>query len=228
MGLWNWLTGKSRCVAVADRIWLTGVGKRQALGNDMRQHVANNRPVLVLAHFPATLTEVRSELASNDILPTTFSKTISATEIDKLVESPGTGEATKPTVQLGLVKQLDPNPFPCPGMAEGNELQIAVAERHFLPGNDQTIIGFARSLSVRCQVTFYLSLDDPLLKTFVAQPLIELLQKLGMTDATPIESALITRRLRSTQKQFARRMDLCGEFNSAEEWLEQWQIGTKK
>jgi preprotein translocase subunit SecA len=213
MGFWSWLTGKKSNVTATDRIWLTTAAKWRGLCRELFEHRSNAQPCLLLAHFPATLTEVQQELGRQGVPQRSLDHTISTKEFNRLADSEG-------LVQLGLVKQLQPEPFADQHPEREGLLQILVAERHFGRACDEVILTFAEGLEKRCQVTYHCSLDDPLMKIFAGEWVKELLQRLGMDESTPVESQMVARRVRKAQGKFAARAEGGCDADSAEAWLQ--------
>jgi preprotein translocase subunit SecA len=94
-----------------------------------------------------------------------------------------------------------------------------MAERHFLRKNDECVSDFAETLGSPSDITFYLSLEDPLLKTFAGGWIKQMLQRMGAEESMAIESRLLVRRVRKAQDKIAKRAEDVGEADSAEEWL---------
>src|SRR5262245_44463896 len=135
MGFWTWLTGKTSSVTATDRIWLTKAARRRGLCRELFEHRSNAQPSLLVAHFPATLTEVQQELSRQGVPHRSVDHTISAKEVKRLANPGG-------LVRLGLVKQLQPDPFPDQHAEREGLIQILVAERHFLRKCDEVIVTF--------------------------------------------------------------------------------------
>ncbi len=213
MGLWNWLTGKKSSVTAADRIWLTRLARCRGLCQELAQHLSNAQAPVLLAHFPATLSEIRQELSRQEVPHHTAERPISAKEFSRLA-----GPAQR-LVRLGLVRQLQPEPSPDQGAAKEELIQILVAERHFLRECDDAVMTFAEGLGKRCQVTYHYSLEDPLMKAFAGDWVKSMLQGLGMNESAPLESAMVARRVRGAQGKFAASAGQRCDADSAEEWL---------
>src|SRR5262245_59330457 len=142
MGLWTWLTGKKSSVTATDRIWLTKAAKRRGLCRELFQHRSNAQPSILFAHFPATLREFQQELNREEIPHRLVEHSISGKEITRLAdpESP---------IHLGLVKQLQPDPFPDQSGEREGSIYFLIAERHFLRECDDVVISFAESFGIR-------------------------------------------------------------------------------
>jgi preprotein translocase subunit SecA len=213
MGFWTWLTGKKSSVTATDRIWLTKAARWRGLCRELFEHLSNAQPSILLAHFPATLAEVQQELSRQGVPHRSVDHSISAKEANRLADPEG-------LVRLGLVKQLQPDPFPDQHAERKGLIQILVAERHFLRECDEVIITFAAGLGKRCHVTYHCSLEDPLMKVFAGEWVKEVLQRLGMDESAPVESGMVARRVRGAQGKFAARAGRGCDADSAEEWLQ--------
>src|SRR6516164_9630407 len=99
MGFWKWLTGKKSSVTVTDRIWLTRPARCRGLCRELFQHLSNAQAPVLLAHFPATLTEIRQELSRQEVPHHTAERPISAKEVNRLG-----GPPAERLVRLGLVR----------------------------------------------------------------------------------------------------------------------------
>jgi preprotein translocase subunit SecA len=213
MGFWTWLTGKKSYVTTTDRIWLTKAAKWRGLCGELFEHLSIAQPSVLLAHFPATLAEVQQELSRQGVSYRSFDHSISAKEVNRLAHPGG-------LIRLGLVKQLEPDPFPDQHAERVGLIQILVAERHFLRECDDVVITFAGGLGKRCHVTYHCSLEDPLMKVFAGEWVKEVLARLGMDESAPVESGMVAQRVRGAQRKFAARAERECDADSAEEWLQ--------
>jgi preprotein translocase subunit SecA len=191
------------------------------LCGELQEHFSNAQPVLLLAHFPATLTEMEEELTRQGVSHQVITQQISAQEVNRLAEG-----STEQFIHLGLVKQLPADPFADQEVVEAGAMQILVAERHFLRKYDEVITDFAKALRNRCQITYHLSLEDPLMKVFVGEWVSGVLQRLGMDESSPVESPMVARRIRDAQRKLAQKGDYGPEARSAEEWLQSNGFGS--
>ena len=213
MGFWDWLTGGRKRIEVADVVWLTAAAKWQGIARQV-QGKAGEVPVLVLAHFPATLAEVRDALAAAGTAATPLERPASPAALRGQIQAGGPG------VYLGLANLFRPDPFPAPEGEEGSPVAVVVAERHFLRERDDAVTAFVEQIGPGGRVTFHTSLDDPLMKIFAGDWVAGSLRRLGMRETDPIESAIVGRRIRAAQAKIAGRVHGEREADSAEEWLQ--------
>lgn len=211
MGLWSWFRGKSTRTTSVDRIWLSDAAHLAGLTKELRAAV---RPVLLLAHFPATLKRVCAALEAEGIAPTILGPTIGVKQLDQLAS-----QGTERHIYAGVVRQMASEPFPNADNQIPDLFEIVVAERHFLRTADDAIEQFAEGLAHRCHVTFHLSLEAPLMRQFAGDWVRSTLERLGMTEDECLESEMVNRRIRGAQASFAKRIDIPRETASADEWL---------
>ena len=177
-----------------DKIWLTTDAKFAGIANEVTKRATTNpAAILLVAHFSDVLARL------NEIAATT---------------------TTALPVKAVLASNL------APGIADGLDLDpsatidFLVAERHPLMSADEQLESFAALLPCRCRLAYHLSLDDPLLQAFSGAWVQNVLGKMGMTDDEPIESTMISRRIKDGQRKIESKSFGASYANSAGEWLE--------
>ena len=214
MGLLDWLFGKPKKVKTIDHVWINQDAKFDGLFREVKEQLAIPGTVLVVAHFPATLARLREELHENEL---NYKEQPNRLTTAELLRVAGSEDATPILIHADA---LDPDDFPNPMVEDLAPIHIAVAERHFLPSLDDPVVEFAESLGRPCNVCFHLSLKDPLLRLFTGEWIERVLIDLGMTESEPIESGLVSKRIRAAQKQLEKRVIVNKPADSAEDWLE--------
>src|SRR5262245_59422930 len=133
MGLWDWLRPKPKAVEDNDLIWLTKTAKLAGMAVEVK---AAGGPVLVLAHFPATLRETQQALAAVGFVGETMEGPVTPADYLRRINDRPVGFPI-----FALVSQLRPSE---PIEPLGNEpLTIFVVERHFLRAHDNLVGQFA-------------------------------------------------------------------------------------
>jgi len=72
----------------------------------LQEHVARGEPVLLLAHFRATLADICQQLDRVGISPRMFPAVINSDDVNGIYQ-----KKDGPIVNAGLVRQLVPDPF---------------------------------------------------------------------------------------------------------------------
>jgi hypothetical protein len=219
MSFWDWLaaklSGKPNHVEVAnDLVWINQIAKFEGLRRAADQSVKEAALVLVVAHFPGTLTQVRQAFAGRAVEDLGNQTRITPADLMRRADK-GAGPC------LTLATTLVDEDLAGPAQPEPGLVSILVAERHFVRANDDWIVTFAGCLPRRCRVTFHSSLDDALLRATTGDWLKGVLAQLGMTESEPIASRMVARRIRTAQARFASHADQDRRVESAEQWLEQ-------
>jgi preprotein translocase subunit SecA len=210
MSFWSWLCRKQQDVEVADDlIWVNETAKFAGLQRAVEKLCEEGVFVVVVAHFPKTLARIKQSLGKQ----TSEGARLSVADVVRRA-----GEA--PGFCVVLATALAAEDVADQAVVDPGSVPILVAERHFLRMADDTIVDFARSLPTRCRVTFYLSLQDPLLRTFSGDRIERLLTSLGMKESEPIQASMVARRIKGAQRAFADRAGRDISTDSAAEWLE--------
>jgi preprotein translocase subunit SecA len=214
VGFWEWLSGGAQRVRVADDVvWMTRAAKLRGLARAVHDQLGQGHPVLVVAHFRATLAEVREALGGPGGPGLDDPKQLSA---DALRHAEG-GSGRR--ALLAPAQELVADNYPNPVDEAAGSLSVLVAERHFLRASDDRVVAFVRSLGRPSGVTFHLSLEDPLLRAVTGTWVANVLSSLGLKESEPIESRLVARRIAAAQHRFARKPPEGGQPESAEDWL---------
>lgn len=206
MGLFAWLTGKTRKVEVAeDRIWLTKKAKVAGLAREIAGALNDpNGPdaTIVAAHFQDCLDDLRAAIDSAGI----DDGRLLITSVEFLRGRLASGQT------------LD----------ESKTIYIVVGELHPLAAHDDAVLDFARNLPCRCRLVWHVSLEDAALRIFSGQWVEGVLRRLGMKEDQAIQSRAVGRRVRSALEKVAREATGDLQANSTAEWLQrncpqQWQ-----
>ncbi len=195
MGVFDFLFGNKRETTVQvfdDRIWLSQNAKIGGINQQIRQHT-DSAVIVLVAHFEETLQQVRSINA---------------------------GHNTDTPVSLILAEDLTSNFASKLNTEQTSTVNLIVTERHPLKSADDAIMAFAEGLPCRCNVTYHLSLEDPLIKRFIGGFVEKMLENLGMKEDEPIESQLVSRRIKAAQKKNEQQAFGNSRAFSAAEWLE--------
>ena len=175
---------------VDDTIWRTPVAKWKGISEEITERVQSNSvAVLLVAHFPDVL-ERLEELAEEH-----------------------TGEIP---VQTSLAADLHDGH----ALTHHDELtmDIIVAERHPLASADERIQEFATTAPCRCRLVFHLSMEDDLLRLFIPEMVMKVIEHTASDDES-IKSPLVSKRIMAAQKGIEAKSIGNAPAKSAEQWL---------
>jgi len=205
MGLFDFLLGSksaSRVELASDHIWISQQAKFIGVQKELEERLGSDSvAVLLIAHFDDTLVQLKAIAAAYGA-----DTRVTATLAGKL------------SLDIAVRLNLD----------ETRAIDLIVAERHPLFSVDKKLIRFAEELPCRCRVAHHLSMDDPLLKMFAGARLQNILEKLGMTENEPIESSMVSRRIKDAQKNIEAQAFADSEAGTAAEWIEKNMLNTSQ
>ena len=161
--------------------------------NGIKQQIrqqTDSATILLVAHFEETLQQLRTITADHQ------------------------------PVHLVLAENLTSDITSRINTDESATIDLIVAERHQLKSADDALMSFAEGLPCRCRLAYHLSLEDPLLKLFVGEFVEKMLESLGMKEDEPIESQMVSRRIKAAQQKNEERAFGNSRAFSAAEWLE--------
>ena len=88
-----------------------------------------------------------------------------------------------------------------------------------LPARENKLLESLNNLK-NLSITFYSSLDNPLMATFGADNIISLMEKLGMKDDEAIEHSLVTKAMQNARKKLEEKVAIEHSANSETEWFD--------
>ena len=198
MGFLDWLKApRSNVEDLGDFIWVSkaakGAGVIRAVGESLSRSDAPT-VVLVVAHFEDCLSELRQVLEASG----TNDSRVFVFRADDL-----------PSVKNSLL-----------GLDDLQLVDVIVAERHPLLDCDDALVEFARQCGCRFRISHHVSLDDRLLREFAGDWVRNVLERLGMKEDEPIQSRMVSRRIRDAQAILTRTAIDNSVVESAEAWFE--------
>lgn len=202
MGFFDSLFGGTRkqptnVEVVPECIWLTTDAKIAGLGREIAERSRTETvAILLVAHFPDVLARL-GELA--------------AAQSAQMPDVP---------VMAVLASDLSVDIATSLNLDTSATIDLIVGERHPLRSVDERLEQFADELPCRCRVSHHLSLEDPVMKSFAGEWVQNLLEKLGMSADEAIESAMVSRRLKQSQRKIEGQAFGSVDAESAAQWLE--------
>ena len=197
-----------------DQVWWNVERKLQGICDEIAATVAAGGAVLVLAHFEGALAIVEKALRARPIEFQEFSLFDSS----KLCQTDGAGK-----VWAGLARAFQPPGTRVPDKTAAARaelpLEIVVAEHHPLRSRDEQLIRAAATLACPTQLTFHISLDDPLLTNFGVRSVQQLFKQLGIAQETCLSNSMITAAIRRAQEKIEKQVANDLPAPSIEAWF---------
>ncbi len=197
MGFFDFLLGtkkRTNIEVVPDRIWMTTEAKFAGVAKEVAERSkAEAVAILLVAHFP-----------------------------DVLAHLQGIADQVKSGVPVKavLASNLNTDLAASLNLDESTVIDIIVGERPPLASVDERLEAFVADLPCRCWLSHHLSLEDPIMQAFAGEWVQNLLRKLGMSEEESIESEMVSRRIRQTQRKIERKVRGPVDAESATQWLE--------
>lgn len=204
---------------IDDKVWWDRRRKLNGICEEVLAAKGANQNVLLLAHFEATLSEIEATLRDR------------ACEIERLARLDSTSLCSHDSgkVWSGLTRSL-----PTPS-ATGDDwgsirlqsgvpasavpLNIIVAGHYPLRSRDEQLIKATTTISCEAQLSFHLSLDDPLLINFGVTSVQDLGKRLGIDEEVFLSNPLITRAIRQAQEKIEKEVPRDLPAWSIEDWF---------
>ncbi len=187
-----------------DRVWATVERKMKAVVDC----ATSEERIVVAAHFPQSYDQVRK------LLEGTGAKEIrSSMDILRWMQ----GDFPK----IGLM--LIPNILPLsvsPPQSEPPDVRLVVCERHPSRTDEERFQEWLWPFAG--YVTYFESLDSPLMRVFGAERILSLMKSMGWNEDEAIEHSMVTSALEAAQKKIAARAVGTGPAHSAEEWFQMY------
>jgi hypothetical protein len=192
---------------------------------------ARTKFTLVLAHYPTTFEQLQSALELAQVPYQIHLGSIRPAEISQFCE---TQIDHQPSSSVAAIQKHRAAPAPvylaltgqllCPSNNVSNpdrrrfssieprrttdlanfKVGVMVAERHASRADDDRVRNFCRLMEPRCELGYFIALDDPLLAGKVDQAMQQLLEHYGMKPDEPLQSMLLERLVRRIQRNVAR------------------------
>lgn len=197
------------------KIYLTEIAKDEAVCQAAVEDSSEDRSVLVVSHFPATLRNLKAVFAQKAI---------------KYRETPENAPWEPRTFhdpQTPITLLHWPNSAPPAAKDywasfpawQCLHLTVLVADCHPLPEHEQAVVDFCSSIPVKKMLFVYLSMEDALMRTCGVDRMMPALKKLGMQADECIESQLVDRQIRAAQKRVKEKSRTDKPAASSEEWF---------
>jgi hypothetical protein len=192
---------------IDDKVWFNSEIKFKGICAEVLTPQPELHNTLLLAHFPATLARLERYLqaAAIEFRQYSTSDDSSLCLIDGRVVTGLARSLQTDRPQLG-------NPFL-------RKLQIIVAEHHPIFARDNHVIEVSERLHCQPEVCFHIGLDDPLLKSFGGEKLVELMKRLGVDESESISHQLVTSAIRNSQKKIEKKVPRDLQAESIEDWV---------
>ncbi len=202
------LFGKKKPARPSVTVWANSALKFQAIAEALKTNAATK--TVAVAHFPETLRQIQSTLEKEN-LPVEVLSSGKVFGVPTFLKEAASRNAA--TLALSDVFPTTPSASP----TEKFKVQIIVAELYPVPERDLALQDLFSSFGV--SLRYYVALDDPLMKRFGSDQLIEMMKQLGGSETDPIEHELVTNSIFKAQEKIKASATSDLKSESADEWF---------
>lgn len=217
MGLFDRLFGM-RGPEFTERIWLTTAGKLGDIVDQVRANIERGIYPIVVVHFRKSLKLLLDVLRKSGIRVQTVESSVKfpAQIADQsLREAPilvMLSEAIPASAfRSELVRPKDPNLSP---------LSVHLAEHYPLHPRDQQVLELDRAWPMEMAFTCYTALDEPWLKPFGVERILQIMGRLGVDEKTVLSHPLLNRSIQNAQQMLSRQVNYEQSCYSCDEWMQ--------
>lgn len=213
MSVLGWLFGSKRYLSqLPDRVWLSHEGLRQGFPNVLKDASERKSLTVVTTHFPSLLADAGEFLRGRiDFVEVKYAEQWAAA-----CKPAAPGAAPVVLIPAELLRGVG-----LPTLPAGLEfVRIFVCGRHFLREKDDAIADFGERFAHAGEIAFHVSLDDPLLRVYLADAVRSLLRTTAGAGEEPwIESSMVSRSIHKAQNTLQSKFISRHDAASPEEWL---------
>lgn len=225
--MFSFFKKKPKMPTVSDKVWISEQAKWKGFIADIQllleqktesYTVSNDSSVLdstifgqkpkvcIFYYFENTLEELENSLGRYNLPLVTLERSSSSSSIVAI-----------PAIELEHSMRLQNS---LKDYLNKNHCTLIFAEHYPLLSKEQPVLERIASLSdTDLKVCFYMSLDEPLMKKFGSDRIIELMKKMGMQEDEAIEHSMISSALSNAQKKLDAKVQTDAKSSSAEEWF---------
>lgn len=106
------------------------------------------------------------------------------------------------------------------GCSKASHLHFLFVGHYPLPTPEANVLNMLSKLGSGISISFWVSLEDPLLKTFGGDRLLTMMETLGVKDDECIEHSLVSKSISNARVKIAEKVKVEISANSEEEWFE--------
>ncbi len=198
-----------------DRIWATRELKWNGIADEILRERANYLLVLAVAHFQKTAADMRMQLQARNVHIKDFEGNFDFDigELKKRSSQALIVMAERISEFDGRMRQLGASEI------RDQEVLFIVAEHHPLYECDEALLSSMEKLACRSRIRFHSALDEPLLKMFGAERVLDVVKHLGLDEREYISHPLISSAIAKAQKRIKDKATGNQRVDSMDEWF---------
>lgn len=191
-----------------DKVWFDERRKLDNICADAATARGSGHPVVILSHFEATIARLATLLREKEI---NYERFAPMTPAELCVSGQG-------RLWLGLARAFQVG-YQMTSPSPSALLEIFVAEHHPMYSRDQEIIDALGVLACNAKISFYFSLEDPVMKHFGAEGVRAMFRRLGIDEDECLSHHLINMAVRTAQEKIERKVGKDLPAHSPADWF---------
>ncbi|MCU0436809.1 MAG: hypothetical protein MUC49_02780 [Raineya sp.] len=191
-------------IKLEDKVWMNTSARLTGLLQDAQIQV-ETKPVLVVYFFERTENTLQ--------------------EVFKLGQKPyvfvNTAEDLKDNKQIHILSEsaFHQHAEKIKNLFASKELVVMLAEHYPLNQNEDEILFKLGEISLKTKAYGYIDFDDPILKMFGGERILELLKKMGIKESESISHNLVSKSIKEAKKKIGEKVKHEQKGISVEDWF---------
>lgn len=204
--MFSFFKKKPKMPEVSDKVWMSDKAKSMGFANDLKGFVAQQQKVCIFYYFEDTLKQLTSNLRHYNIELINLERSQSSSSVIAV-----------PALEFEFSMRLQNN---LKSFIETGHTVLVFAEHYPLLSKEKAVLEKLATLSdATLKTCFYVSLEEPLIKVFGSDNIIELMKKMGMKEDEALEHNMISSALNNAQKKMDTKVQNDSKADSAVEWF---------
>jgi len=191
-------------IKLEDKVWVSNSARLTGLLQDS-QGFAESKPVLIVYFFERTLNTLQ--------------------EVFKLAQKPyvfvAASEDIKDSKQIHILSESQFHQFgeKIKSLFGSKELVVLFAEHYPLNQPEDEILFKLGQISLKTKAYGYIDFEDPILKLFGGEKILELLKKMGIKESESISHSLVSKSIKEAKKKIGEKLKNEQKGISVEDWF---------
>lgn len=208
--MFSWFNKSVKRPDYTEKVWVSKPYKYQGLYEDVQETIKLGGKAFIFTHFKKTLEEIAFVLEQKKVNFYKFSRDDNTAILSFRQVA---------IFQADVLQNDDRLKKLLREFVSSKADRFCIVEHFPLRKNDDDLLYALSEVKEDLKPTFYIGLDDAVLKPFIGNNLVEVLEKLGMKPEESISHPLVTKSIANVQEKVEKQAKGNKEAYSVEEWL---------
>ena len=194
-------------ISYTDKVWKTSESATKGMLMMAMMKLQQGKPCLIVSFFESEQENLKKFLSEHQLRYEVLEGTFGLAEVESIIYLAQSHSISTSTLTDWLARHQT---------QFGGEVYFS---GHY-PLHDKEYKVLEQLTSIHFNLfKFCLSFDDPLLKMFVSNNILPLLEKLGLDDNEAIEHAMVTQAIKRAREKLGEKVKVAVEAKSPQEWF---------